>query len=75
MIALTVSEQNIHLYWIKGLNKVSNFELKIPGTKNKREFDLLVCDSMGNALYIEFKHFYLPFIQSINISLAILHFS
>ena len=21
MIALTVSEQNIHLYWIKGLNK------------------------------------------------------
>lgn len=45
---------------IKGLNKVSNFELKIPSTKNKREFDLLVCDSIGNALYIEFKHFYLP---------------
>lgn len=45
---------------IKGLNKVANFELRIPGTKNKREFDLLVCDSIGNALYIEFKHFYLP---------------
>ena len=45
---------------IKGLNKISNFELKIPGTKNKRELDLLVCDSIGNALYIEFKHFYLP---------------
>lgn len=45
---------------IKGLNKISNFELRIPGTKNKREFDLLVCDLLGNALYIEFKHFYLP---------------
>lgn len=45
---------------MKGLNKISNFELKIPGTKNKRELDLLVCDSTGNALYIEFKHFYLP---------------
>lgn len=45
---------------IKGLYKISNFELKIPGTKNKREFDLLVCDPIGNALYIEFKHFYYP---------------
>ena len=45
---------------IKGLFKVPNFELKIPGTKNKRELDLLVSDSTGNALYIEFKHFYIP---------------
>ncbi len=45
---------------IKGLYKISNFELKIPGTKRKRELDLLICDSMGNALYIEFKHFFLP---------------
>lgn len=45
---------------IKGLYKISNFELKIPGTKSKRELDLLVCDSIGNAIYLEFKHFYLP---------------
>ena len=45
---------------ISGLRKKSNFEVKIPNTKNKRELDLLVCDSKGIALYIEFKHFYLP---------------
>lgn len=45
---------------IKGLKKISNFELNIPNTKNKRELDLLVGDSVGNVLYMEFKHFYLP---------------
>lgn len=45
---------------LKKVNRIANFELKIPGTKNKRELDLLISDSKGNALYIEFKHFYLP---------------
>ena len=45
---------------LKRVNRIANFELKIPGTKNKRELDLLISDSIGNALYIEFKHFYLP---------------
>lgn len=45
---------------IEGVHIESNFNLKIPNTKNKRELDLLVCDSLGNALYIEFKHFYIP---------------
>ena len=45
---------------IEGLKKISNFELKIPYTKNKRELDLLISDSDGNALYMEFKHFYFP---------------
>lgn len=45
---------------LKKVKRIANFELKIPGTKNKRELDLLISDSIGNALYIEFKHFYLP---------------
>lgn len=45
---------------IKGIFKVANFEINIPYTKNRRELDLLVSDSVGNALYMEFKHFYIP---------------
>lgn len=46
---------------IPNLNDVSNFEVKIPGKgKNKRELDYLVVDSDNVALYIEFKHFYIP---------------
>lgn len=45
---------------IEGIKKIANLNVKIPGKKNKRELDLLVSDSKGNVLYIEFKHFYLP---------------
>lgn len=40
---------------------ISNFNVKMPFKKNdERECDILLIDDLGNAIYLEIKHFYNP---------------
>lgn len=45
---------------LQGIKCETNFLVDIPGGKGQRELDLLAVDLDGNAVYFEFKHFYIP---------------